>query len=220
MKKFKATISLVLAIAMLVFIPGVSALRASAAVEPQPTTYVIKYFDEYKDWRYQVSDNGQWNDKVQHRELHYMKESIKDGDLVVVDGPGAAKEIKLSVNLNNVTYNHGSGAIIFAPSVQHVFVLRDSVGIVNGEVANAYVYDNAVAQFNNNVGNLFLMEATDDKQTVSVLGTVGYVEFNDLERVIARFYSFTKDKFSLKAGVLKTEPQFYSVTPPPAVPAV
>lgn len=224
MKKFKTVISLVLAVAMLVFLPGVSSLQASAA-EPQYTTYVIRYFDEYNDWRFQISENGTWNDKAEHRELYYMYQWIKDGDAIVVEGDGSSREIKVNANLSNITYNHGKGAIIFAPSVQYVFVLRDSVGIVNGDVMSAYVYDNSIAQFNNNVGNLFLVEATEGKQTVGVAGTVGCAEFNDLQHVIARFYSFAQCSFALKEGALKTDAAYYSLTPPvavpvPAVPAV
>lgn len=225
MKKIKTILSLVLAAAVLAFIPGVSSLKAAAAPAvpavpvPQPVTYVIKYFDDYKDWRYQVSENGAWDDKAVHRELYYMYQTIKEGDALVVEGDGAGKEIKIPVSLSNITYNHGKGAILFVPSVQYVFVLQDSVGIVNGNVAAAYVYDNAVAQFNNDVYYLHLVEANDDTQTVGVAGTVNYVEFGDLERITFRVYSFDPCTFVLKDGVLKTDGTHYSLTPPPVFPA-
>lgn len=221
MKKFKTVISLVLAVAMLVFIPGVSTLQASAAPEaPQYTTYVIRYFDEYHDWRFQISENGAWNDKAEHRELYYMQQWIKDGDAIVVDGAGSGKEIKVNANLSNITYNQGKGAIIFAPSVQFVFVLQNSVGIVNGNVVSAYVYDNAIAQFNNNVDYLHVVDVNDDCQTIGVAGTVAYAEFGDLERITLRLYSFPQCTFALKEGALQTEQKDYSVTPPVIFPAM
>lgn len=225
MKKFKPIISMVLAASMLLFTFGVSGLQASAAPaaptapttpavpEPEPTTYVIKYDDGYKDWRYQISDNGQWNNKSGGRELHYMKEAIIDGDLLVVEGSGPAVTIKLSVALDNITFNHGSGPVIFTSGVQNVFVLRDSVGIVNGNVENAYVYDNSIAQFNNDVDNLYLMEIKDDTQTVGVSGTVDYVEFTDSIRITLRLCSFAEGKFKLEEGKLKTDGQYYGVLP-------
>lgn len=216
MRKFRTIISLVLAAAMLVFIPGVSGLQASAAPAapaPEPTTYVIKYDNDAKAWRYQTSDNGTWDKKAGGRELYYMKQTITDGDLLVVEGYGAAETIKLPVSLSNVTFNHGSGAVIHASEVQDVYVLRDSIGIVNGNVANAYVYDNAVAQFNNDVDNLYLMEIDDDTQTVAVVGTVDYVEFNDSTRILLRLCSFAKGKFELREGKLKTSGEYYGVLP-------
>lgn len=214
MKKFKSIISTVLAASMLVCLFGVSGLQASAAPAdpaPEPTTYVIKYDDGCKDWRYQISDNGIWNNKLGSRELYYMKQDIKDGDLLVVEGSGSAETIKLNVSLNNITFSHGSGPIIYVPEVKHAVVLRDSVGIINGNVKNAYVYDNAIAQFNNDVDNLYLMEINDDTQTVGVSGKVDYVEFNDSKRILLRLCSFAKGKFELKEGSLKTDGQYYGV---------
>lgn len=217
MKKFKSIISMVLAASMLVCLFGVSGLQASAAPAdstdpaPEPTTYVIKYEDGFDGWRCQVSDNGTWNEKAGNRSLRHMKEVIKDGDLLVVEGSGPAETIKLNVSLNNITFNHGSGPVIYATEVKHAVILRDSIGIVNGNVTNAYVYDNAVAQFNNDVDNLYLMEIKDDTQTVGVSGKVDYVEFTDSIRITLRLCSFAEGKFELQEGKLKTDGQYYGV---------
>lgn len=219
MKKFKAIISLMLA-AMLLIAPGINNLHVSAA-ERKPVTYVIKYVDKFESWRYQISENGTWidSDYIYTPELYYMEQTIKDGDLIVVDGSGGTGpevlHLKLPVALNNVTYNHSTSVIISAKSVENVYVLRDSVGIVNGDVLYAYVYDNAIANFNNNVGCLFVVEASSYNQSIGVVGTVLYAEENRIIQGIKRFYSFKKGKFYVKEGVLKSKPGEYSLTPPP-----
>lgn len=217
MKKFKTVISLIVAAAMLCVIPATTGLQASAEEKkPEPVTYVLKYADHLDSWRYQVSDDGTWDEKGEYGELHYLKKNIKDGDLLVITDSPKPLNLKLSVSLNNVTFNHSCSAVITAKSVENVFVLKDSSAAVNGNVANAYVYDNANVNFNNNVTNLFLKKDTADDQTVHVVGTVSYVEFSDLERIISRYYSFAEDKFHTDKGTLKTKENYYSLTPPPA----
>lgn len=223
MKKLKTILSLAVAAAVLFAIPGTAGLQVSAEEKkPEPVTYVLRYVDHLDSWRYQVSDDGTWSDKGSYGELHYLKRDIKDGDLLVITDSPKPLDLKLSVTLNNVTFNHSASAVITAKGVENVFVLKDSNAAVNGDVANAYVYDNANVNFNNNVTNLFLKKDTADDQTVRVVGTVSYVEFSDLERIISRYYSFREDKFYTDKGTLKTDAKYYSLTPPPAeaVPAV
>lgn len=220
MKKFKTFISLVVAIAMLIWIPGVSELQVSAeeipAAVPQPTTYVLRYIDSCNGWRYQISDTGTWQDNVEYRETYYLKQSIKDGDLIVVDSSPHNLNLTVPVSLSNITFNHSYCAVITANSVENVYVLQDSIGVVNGDVQNAFVYDNAISTFNNNVGNLLLMEVNDDKQSVGVLGTVGYALFYDaaLDQAKVQYFSVRKGKFSVQEGVPKIKPEDYSTTPP------
>lgn len=223
MKKMKTIISLAVAAAILFAVPGAAGLQVSAEEKkPEPVTYVLRYVDHLDSWRYQISDDGTWSDKGSYGELHYLKRDIKDGDLLVITDSPKPLDLKLSVTLNNVTFNHSASAVITAKGVENVFVLKDSNAAVNGDVVNAYVYDNANVNFNNNVTNLFLRKDTADDQTVRVVGTVSYAEFSDLERIISRCYSFREDKFYTDKGTLKTKENYYSLTPPPAeeVPAV
>lgn len=227
MKKFKTIISLVVAVAMLVLTPGISGLQVSAtelpAAAPKPTTYVLRYIDSCDGWRYQISETGAWREKEDHREVYYMEQSIKDGDLLVIEDSPHDLNLKLSVSLSNITFNHSQCAVITVNSVENVYVLRDSIGVVNGDVQNAYVYDNGIASFNNNVNFLYLVEVDSAKQSIGVTGTVGYVEVSvpAWNWIKERYYSVQKGKFSVEKGVVKTKRQDYSLTPPvSAVPAV
>lgn len=224
MKKFKTVISLVVAVAMLLFVPGISGLQVSAeevpaAEAPKPTTYVLRYVGNC--WHYQISETGAWQKDGEHREVYYMEQSIKDGDLLVIEDSPNELNLKLPVSLSNITFNHSHCAIITVNSVENVYVLRDSIGVVNGDVNNAYVYDNGIASFNNNVNNLYLMEADTNKQSVGVLGTVGYVEVSvpAWNWIKEQYYSVRKGKFSVQEGVVKTKPEDYSLTPPVVPPA-
>lgn len=207
MKKMKTLVSLLAAAALLLMLPGAKALQATAA---EPVTYSLKYVESNEEWRYQV---GLWNDNAGHRELYYLKESIKDGDLIVIEGGEHGLMLELPVNLNNITFNHAYSAVITVKSVENVYVLRDSVGVVNGDVVNAHVYDNAVANFNNNVTNLYITKERSAEQSIAVAGTVAYVKTGDAEKTYNEFYNFQANSFRQEKGVFKTEAGMYSTTP-------
>lgn len=220
MKKLKTLVSLLMAAALLFLMPGVGTLRVSA---DEPVTYSLKYVEEKDEWRYHV---GAWDDNNNgHRELYYLKESIKDGDIIVIEGGEHDLLLELPVNLSNITFNHSHRAVITAKSVENVYVLRDSIGVVNGDVVNAHVYDNAIANFNNNVTNLYITKESSGQQTIAVVGTVAYVKTGDAEKVYNEFYNFQANSFRQEEGILKTDPSKYSTIPPafsatPTVPVV
>lgn len=211
MKKLKTIVSL-LAAALLLMVPGADTLQTSAA---EPVTYSLKFVENEDEWRYQV---GLWNDDAGHRELYYLKQSIKDGDLIVIESGEHSLTLELPVNLNNVTFNHAHSAVITAKSVENVYVLRDSVGVVNCDVVNAHVYDNAVANFNNNVTNLYITKERSAEQSIAVIGTVAYVKTGDAEQVYNEFYNFEANSFRQEKGILKTDASKYSTVP--GVPAL
>ncbi len=211
MKKLKTLVSL-MAAALLLIVPGAKTLQTSAA---EPVTYSLKYVENEEEWRYQV---GPWNDGAGHRELYYLKESIKDGDLIVIESGEHSLILDLPVNLNNITFNHTYSAAVTAKSVENVYVLRDSVAAVNGDVVNAHVYDNAVANFNNNVTNLYITKERSGEQSIAVIGTVAYVKTSDAEKVYNEFYNFEANSFRQEKGILKTDPSKYSTVP--GVPAL
>ncbi len=216
MKRLKTIVSLLAAAAMLFLLSGSEQLRVSAA---EPVTYSLKYVEDKEEWRYHV---GAWDDNnAGHRELYYLKQSIKDGDILVIEGGEHNLNLEVPVSLNNITFNHSHLAVITAKSVENVYVLRDSVGVVNGDVTNAHVYDNAVANFNNNVTNLYITKERSGEQTIAVVGTVDYVRTGDAEKVYNEFYNFQANSFRQEEGILKTDASKYSTVPalvPPVAP--
>lgn len=216
MKRLKTIVSLLAAAAMLFLSSGSEQLRVSAA---EPVTYSLKYVEDKDEWRYHI---GAWDDNnAGHRELYYLKQSIKDGDILVIEGGEHNLNLEVPVSLNNITFNHSHLAVITAKSVENVYVLRDSVGVVNGDVTNAHVYDNAVANFNNNVTNLYITKERSGEQTIAVVGTVDYVRTGDAEKVYNEFYNFQANSFRQEEGILKTDASKYSTVPalvPPIVP--
>lgn len=221
MKKMKTIVSLLAAAALLLMVCGVKNLQADAA---EPVTYSLKYVEEKGEWRFHI---GAWDDNnAGHRELYYLKEAIKDGDIIVIEEGDQGLTLELPVNLNNITFNHAHYAVITVKSVENVYVLRDSVAAINGDVVNAHVYDNAIANFNNNVTNLYITKERSGEQSVNVVGTVAYVKTSDAERVYNEFYNFQANSFCQEKGILKTDASKYSTVPvvpvlpqQPAVPA-
>ena len=208
MKKLRTFVSLLAAAALLFLTSGIGKLQVSA---DGPVTYSLKYVAANDEWRFHI---GSWDDSNPgHRELYYLKESIKDGDIIVIEEGDHSLNLELPVRLSNITFNHCNTAVITAKSVDNVYVLRDSVGVVNGDVTNAYVYDNAVANFNNNVTNLYILKERSGEQTIAVVGTVDYVKTGDAEKVYNEFYNFQANSFRQEKGIMKTDPSKYSLLP-------
>ncbi len=215
MKRLKTLVSLLAAAAMLLLMPNTDLPQVSAA---EPVTYSLKYVEANNEWRYHV---GPWDDNNSgHRELYYLKESIKDGDVIVVEGGDQGLTLELPVNLSSITFNHSHLAVITAKSVENVYVLRDSVAAINGDVKNAHVYDNAVVNFNNNVTNLYITKEICGQQTIAVVGTVDYVKTSDAEKIYNEMYNFQANSFRQEEGILKTDASKYSMVPVPTAPIV
>lgn len=215
MKRLKTLVSLLAAAAMLLLMPNTDLPQVSAA---EPVTYSLKYVEANNEWRYHV---GPWDDNNSgHRELYYLKESIKDGDVIVVEGGDQGLTLELPVNLSSITFNHSHLAVITAKSVENVYVLRDSVAAINGDVKNAHVYDNAVVNFNNNVTNLYITKEICGQQTIAVVGTVDYVKTSDAEKIYNEMYNFLANSFRQEEGILKTDASKYSMVPVPTAPIV
>lgn len=215
MKKLKTLVSLLMAAALLFLMPGAGTLQVSA---DEPVTYSLKYVEEKGEWRFHI---GSWDDNnAGHRELYYLMQSIKDGDIIVVEDGDHSLTLELPVSLSSITFNHSHLAIITAKSIDNVYVLRDSTAAVNGDVTNAYVYDNAVVNFNNNVTNLYITKERSGEQSISVLGTVAYVKTGDAEKVYNELYNFQANSFRQEKGILKTDPSKYSTIPTAVAPVV
>lgn len=214
MKKLKKIVSMLMAVAICFLLPGVSTLTASAE---SPVTYYVKYLANDGQWRYM--EGSSWSDTGFHRELYYMYEAIKDGDSIVIDGANPGFVLEVPVRLKNVTLLHGAAAVVTATSIDECYILRDSVGAINGNVTNAYVYDNGRCTFNNNVGTLtiqndsFLVNDTLLHATVSVNGTVNHLIGKDNVQLHYEHYNFAAGKLVITDGDVKTDPADYSNSP-------
>ncbi len=214
MKSFKRTTALfAAALLCLVFFFNLS-LTAKAE---GPVTYSLRYVDSINQWRYQT---GTWQDSGFYRELYYMEQDIKDGDIIVIDGTKPL-DLTLNVRLSNLTIVNSTDTVVTAKSFDEVFVLNSSVCAINGDVTKASVYANSVTNFNNNVGELNLLEAKQDllRATVAVVGTVNHVYAAGQHYKHFEFYNFEANSLLIQNGTLKTDASKYSTTPSAATPA-
>lgn len=211
MKKIQKLVALLAAVAICVLVPGANTLTASAA---EPVTYYVQYVHEEGDWRYQL---GSWDDDANHRELYYMYNEFKDGDIVVVNSNGATstEPLTFSKHVANLTAVHNSVVVASAPSFGEVFALQDSRIAVTGDVSNAYIYDHAGITFHSNVNKLTLID-TEAQSTgdANAAGTVGHVvRQTDSGYIYYQAYNVAAGKLVIEWGSLKTDPAYYSTTP-------
>ncbi|MGN1147772.1 MAG: LPXTG cell wall anchor domain-containing protein [Lachnospiraceae bacterium] len=208
MKQIKKVLSLLAAAVLLCLVPLDSNTLYVKAEEP--VTYYVKYIADINEWRFLPGSS--WDENGYHRELYYMLLDIKDGDLLVVEGTDSMLTLDLNVRLGNLTINHAN-ALITAKGIDDCYVLRDSFCAVNGDVTNAYVYDNAVCTFNNNVNYLEVTGSYGVSEAVTVGGTVGHVKGVLDDRVFYDVYNVAAGKLSIENGDLETDAQYYSTTP-------
>lgn len=210
MKKLKKIVTLLLA-AALMLTPLMSNVMTANAEEP--VTYYVKYVEDIKEWRFQT---GEWKDDGYHRELYYLEQDIKDGDVLVVEGNTSTLNLKVNVRLSNLTYKQAN-ANVTAKSVDNCYVIFNSYCATNGDVTNAYVYDSSVCNFNNNVTNLEVISTVSGlTASIAVVGTVEHLKGYDSEKVYYDFYNFTTNTLAMEGGTLKTNAANYSTTAPAA----
>ncbi len=214
MKRFKKTITL-FAAALFCIVPFFTTPLTAKA--EGPVTYYLKYEESAGDWRYET---GTWTDGGSHRELYYMQQAIKDGDLLVVDG-NHSLNLTVNVHLSNLTVVNGPDIVIAANGIDNAFVINDSICSINGDVTNADVYANSVANFNNNVGTLRILEEREDllHATIAVVGTVDHLYAGGKNYKHYEFYNFEANSLRIDKGSLKTDASKYSTTPTAATPA-
>lgn len=214
MKKLKKLVSLLMVTALCVLLPNINTMTASAE---EPVTYYVKYLSNDNQWRYMTGST--WNDSGSHRDLYYMQETLKDGDSIIIDGANPGFILKVSVQLKNLTLLHGSQAVVTAKGFDECYILRDSVGAINGDVTNAYVYDNGRCTFNNNVNTLTIQTAASYTNNtllhanVSVGGTVTRLIGQDATKLHYEHYNFAAGKLVITDGDMKTDAAYYSNTP-------
>lgn len=206
MRKRKALVSM-FAMAAAVLLVFQNSIVASAA----GATYVLRYDEGDEDWEYQVG--SAWSETGETRELYYLQLIIKDGDQVVIIGSSSLPALNLNVHLSNLTLTKGASAIVTTKGIDDCYILGNSVSAVNGDIANAYVYDNGAVTFNNNITNLQILGAKDLNAEVTVAGTVGHLVGKDDQGVYYDYYAVQKGRLWIWDGTVKTEEQYYSKTP-------
>lgn len=207
MKKLKKIATLLLA-AALMLAPIMSNVMTVNAEEP--VTYIVKYVEDIKEWRFQT---GEWKDDGYHRELYYLEQDIKDGDVLVIEGNTSTLNLTVKARLSNLTYKQAT-ANVTANGVDNCYVIFNSYCATNGDVTNAYVYDSSVCNFNNNVTNLEVISTVSGlTSSIGVLGTVGHMKGYDSEKVYYDFYNFAANTFVMESGTLKTNAANYSTAP-------
>lgn len=206
LKKFLAvTVSAFL----LAILPNANALTVSAE---EPATYYVMY-QEPRGWVFQAGST--WDDSIDHREVYYLSEVIKNGDTVIVGNGNADHLLEINVHLGNLTIANNVDAFVkvsVAGGIDNCFALNGSFVSVTGNVFNAYVYNTATANFNNNVTNLYTYNnAQDSGPNIGVSGTVSYFMAEDPYQVNAPYgVDFAKGSFSMESGDLKTEGYLYT----------
>ncbi|MBQ9142556.1 MAG: hypothetical protein IJX63_12340 [Lachnospiraceae bacterium] len=225
MKKLKKMLGGLMALVVCLIPLLNTTIPAQAAGEV--TTYYVKYVNDgtISDWRFQY---GGWTDGGYHRELYYLTQNIKDGDKIVVEGTGdKTLYIEANANLSEVTFFSCATPVVTAKSIDTVYGLFGSKFAVNGDVKNAYVYENSVCNFNNNVSYLEIINSDADniEATVYVGGTVAHAKSVGATKTHFDLYSFVAGSFTMHDGALYTKQEQCSQTPPavatlaPAVPS-
>ncbi len=192
-KKTKRMFLLAMTAALLLVLPA--PMKALAA----GNTYIVRYDEENGKWYYQ--NGNTWNEDGEKRELYYLEQDLQNGDIIVVDSSG---EIRLNVHLSNLTLSPGVSAIVTTNGIDDCFLTRGTVSAINGDVANAYVYEDAAVTFNNSVGNLNVLAESDLMADVTVAGTVGRVIGDVPEGEHYEYQGVAKGKLVIEDGSMKT----------------
>lgn len=225
MKKFKLFAATLAAAAVLLSFPVNNSLEAAAA---EPVTYAVKYLDSVNDWRFQ-SNTSEFNEEEGHRELYYMYQEMKDGDIVVVynDSESASPLDLGSKRLSNLTVTPTSSfTIVTASNVDVLFALEGANCSVNANVNTANLYDDLTCNLGGNVGTLNFYINGEINSTVGCSGTVGHLYGYSIsdDQLFYDYYSFQTDSLYIGDGGFQTPQDYFSysapaTTPAPATPA-
>lgn len=212
-KKVRTLVTLLLVVAILVGIPRIYSLHASAA---NAVTYAVKYVPSLKEWRYQ-DNTSTFNDSAYHRELYYLRLALKDGDLVVVynDSESVPSLDLGTARLSNLTVtNLASFAVIFCGDIDDCYLLGGASCSINADVTNAYVYDTVLCNFNKNVKELNIYPQGGVTSTLGCAGTVDHVfaSSRSTGNALYSYYNFPEGSFLIQSGILMTDKSKYSVT--------
>lgn len=214
MKKIRALVTTLAVAALLVLLPKSSAITADAAA---PKNYVVRYISSENEWRYQ--EGSTFNEENSHREIYYLRQSLKDGDLVAVESKvSGADALDLgTAKLSNLTVLGSEFAVIYSGEISECYILAESACSINANVITAHVYDVATANFNGNVTELIATaEGLDFNSNIGCSGTVTHFHAYSINqpKSFYNLYNFDKNTLNVQDGNLKTLYYNYDETAP------
>lgn len=201
--------------AILIGVPHAYSLHASAA---NAVTYSLKYVPKDNVWRFQ-DNTSVFDDNAYSRELYYLQFVLKEGDLIVVynDCSDSVPSLDLgTTHLSNLTVtNMASFVVIYSGDIDDCYLLGGASCAINANIANAYIYDTVLCNFNKNVGELNLYARENLTSTIGSIGTVNHVlaTYQDTGKALFSLYNFPAGSFALENGTLTTDKSKYSITP-------
>lgn len=206
MKKLFAFLTAAL---FLVMSLNINALTAEAA---DPKTYYVKYYPDKKAWYYQPGN--EWDEEVAGRELYYMTLEFQDGDYVVAEGYGDFPHLKLDFYLGNFTAVMNTALALECKGVKDCYILTNSAVSISAPVENAWVYQKAKANFNEDCYNLELIyDNGEPKMGVNVVGQCNYFYCHSENHTKYKLWNFT-EPIKFEGGILHTGYWAYQVEPP------
>lgn len=206
--------------AVLAAVLGLSMIPAANAEAAEPVNYCVKYDTEKGDWLFQ-DNTSVYNDEINGREMYYMLNNLKDGDIVTVSNDaGDAPLLDLGgVRLGSLTITSGQFTMVKVGSADNFYANRGSSSSITGTITNAYVYYNALTNFNSNVKILNVYYERNNESDAPTVGCNQTVEqlnlrsLNEPNWIYDSFYNFAVNSLSIKNGVLLTEEGYYSRDP-------
>jgi len=206
-KRMQKMVAMLAAVAMCVLLPGVSSLTASAA---EPTTYCLKNVSG--EWRFQ---EGSWKEDGYHRELYYLHEGIKDGDIIVIEPDTAHLNLSVSARLSNLTLKGTNNVIVSANGIDNCYILANTTATaVTSDITNAYVYENASVTLNKNVNTLTIQGSSDIVANVTCAGTVAHLIGKDNLQTYYDVYNVAAGKLKIENGSIRMEDKDFTRTAP------
>lgn len=211
-KRSKVFASLLAAAALWLSVGNTLTVRAE-----EPVTYAVQYVGgEINQWRFLP---GSTFDLTQaHMGADLLPTLLKDGDLVVVyngeDKPTKTLDLG-SAKLGNLTVYQGATAVVRTGGVKDCYVLAGSYCAVNGDVTNAYLYDNTTCTFNDNVLDMTLYITDQPHSNITCGGTVGrfYVFSTTADKSTNVFYNIIDGALKMENGTFQIPSEKYSPTP-------
>lgn len=202
-KKLKLLASMLAAAAILVLLPDSGAMTARAAVN----TYSVKYLGGNTNaWCYVPGST--FDEALYPKGVDVLKVlDLQNGDNIVVypNDSAAATELDLSnFKLGSLTVHQNTEAVILTGGVENCYILPGARAAVNGDVTNAYLYDNTTCTFNSNVLDMVLNFSDTPKSNVTCAGTVGCFQMAaDNAAPTGGLYDIPKGSFNLKDGTIQ-----------------
>lgn len=220
MKKIKAFVTTLAAVALLALLPESSALTADAA---EAKNYAVKFCpdDNGGEWRYQ--EGSIFDDEKSDREIYYMLQDLKDGDKVAVyNTESGAEALNLgTVKLGDLTICGTTFTIVSTGGISQCNVLSGSACSISGNIDNAHVYDVATVTFVNNVTELIATAENESfDSNIGCSGTVWHFNAYSINapKTFYDLYNFTQNKLDVSDGNLKTEYYYYDTSLPASTP--